>query len=705
MSDLSSAGGGLAFVFLALGGIGLLAILGLGGLAATKRRVPLAAFALIPLLLAGVGALGSFYQASTALTVIGAASPDDIVNQALNGLFLAQSADSFSRWVVAFLFGVGAWAAGLGAFVAGPHARFTPWASFWAVVFTLAGCSLLMYITTEYDLEGGVTLVALLGFSGTGVAFAALRRAEYEHAHRVAGMRFTSAMSMLLGMSYASRAYAEDIEISMFGPEGLATNAASLAEAIGLYMDVTQPSVAVAWVALGFAAAVAFAGFYYELSDVVERFTLFDVTVLLVMLGVLGSVRALEDWQIEELAAIAHSAPATEVFADIGADLPDALLELDEKVVGVHPVEGGFGDVLRYVTETIPVPEGSPPDTEPESQTLWRRTHKWTGSGWELDGTPLAEVGEFSKLRPLIVIASGESAAEIPGIVEKAGGSALLLLRAEEEGRAVQKVQRERALPVKPEVPAEIDFFQVTFLPIELAPANDRNLEREVWAISGKREVHYGVTAWFGPAVDEEPVRYVDTVFAESEALGMHVSIGEDTRVKDFPYNCLPTLIQVDEESGELVKSEKWCRFTTDTPQTLRQEALEVFEKVAPERFSARFGAVPAVVADSVGGTYVRDRLSHDFAAIDYCMSDMVAEGEEIVGVMNTTLTFARRGTVSIDIDEKSKNQNFRVLRCLRERYGLVNFEVDEEKWPEPEPEGEEAPPPPTMALTLDIRG
>ncbi|MEM6929863.1 MAG: hypothetical protein AAF602_23200, partial [Myxococcota bacterium] len=586
--------------------------------------------------------------------------------------------------------------------------RLTPWASVWAVVFTLAGCSLVYYVADEYSLAQGTWLVALLGYSGLGVAFAALRRAEYEEAHRVAGMRFTAAMSALLGMSYATRAATEDIEIAMFGPGGLATNAGSLAEALNLYMDVLQPSQAIAWIAFGFALAVAFAGFYYELSDVVERFTLFDVAALLVMLGLLGSVRALEDWQVHELAAIAHSEPATEVFADIGSDLPDALLEIDENVVGVSPVKGGFGDVLQWKTETIPLPAGSPPDAEPEKQTLWRRVHRWTGSGWEADGTALDDVAQFSALRPLIVIGSGESAADIPGIVEKAGGSALLLLRAEEEGRALQRVQRERELETKPEVPTELDFFQVTFLPIELVPSADRDLEREVWSIAGRRPINHGVVAWHGQGMDDVPVSYADAVFADTEAIGMHVTLDEGSRVKDLPFNCLPALMKVsDDDPGRLEPSGKWCKFTTDHPQALRVEALESFEAEAPEAFRANFGRVPAVVAEAVGGaSYVRDRIAHDFPAIDYCMSDMVAEGEEIAGVMNTTLTFSRRGSVRVEIDEKSKNQNGRVLRCLRDRFGMIAFLVDEEKWPEAEvEEGKEPPPPPSMPLTLDIRG
>ncbi len=705
--EMSSAGGGISLVFVGLGAVGLLAILALGAIAATKRRVPLSAFAVVPLLVAGAGALVSAYYATGALNIISAGvAADSVVDQALQGLFEAQDADADSRWVAAFLFATGAWAAGLGSFVAGPHARFTPWASFWSIVLTLAGCSLVYVVADEYQLSHGIWLVAILGYSGFGVAFAALRRAEYEEAHRVAGMRFTAALSALLGMSYATRAATEDIEIAMFGPSGLATNAASLAEALNLYMDVLQPSQAIAWIAFGFALAVAFAGFYYELSDVVERFTLFDVAALLVMLGLLGSVRAVEDWQVSSLAAIAHSAPATEVFAEIGSDLPDALLEIDDEVVGVSPIKGGFGDVIQWKTETVPLPAGSPPDAEPEKRSLWRRVHRWTGTGWEADGAALEDVAQFSALRPLIVVGSGESAAEIPDIVEKAGGSALLLLRAEEEGRALQYVQRQRELETKPEVPAELDFFQVTFLPIELVAGADRDLEKEVWSIGGQRPINHGVVAWFGSGEDDVPVKYADAVFADTEARGMHVTLDETSRVKDLPFNCLPALMKVGEE-GLLEDSGKWCKFTTDHPQALRAEAMQVFEAEAPTSFRASLGSVPAVVANSVGGaSFVKDRIAHDFPAIDYCMSDMVAEGEEIAGVMNTTLTFSRRGTVRVELDERSKNQNGRVLRCLRDRFGLIEFRVDEESWPEPEvPEGKEPPPPPSMALTLDIRG
>lgn len=210
MTDLMNVGGGLGTAIFGLGAVGLLVMLGLGGLALMKRRVPLAALVLVPVLVCAVGSLGAWFSASGSLGTISNTDPTQIVATASQGAYDAIQVDWLSRWVAAFLFGVGAWAAGLGAFMAGPWARFTPMAAIGSAILTLAGAGVIGAYGNQFGIEN-TPLIALLLFSGFGVAFSSLRRALYEDSHRVAAMRFASAMCMLLAISYGSRAVVQEV--------------------------------------------------------------------------------------------------------------------------------------------------------------------------------------------------------------------------------------------------------------------------------------------------------------------------------------------------------------------------------------------------------------------------------------------------------------------------------------------------------------
>ncbi len=337
-------------VVLGLGGLALLMILAGGGIALTKRRVPLFFWVLGPLMVAGVSALGAWSAAGGYMGDIGGAAADAIVEVAEQGLYDSLAIEWFGRWVAALLFGAAAWAAALGAFMAGPEGRFTPIAAGSTAILAVVGAAVTFGYATYAGIAGmePLMLAGLILVGGMGVAIAALKRAVYEHAERVAAMRFVSGICLILGVSYAGRAVTMGTRMEAFGPGGIGDTAETLAQAVIMWSDVANPAFNLAWMAFGFALLVGFAGFYYELGDVVDRFTLLDVWAALLVFLVVGGTRTLESWRIDTLQAVANNYPAAVVFTEIGDDLPGSLLQVGDASVNVEPVVGGFGDVYVY---------------------------------------------------------------------------------------------------------------------------------------------------------------------------------------------------------------------------------------------------------------------------------------------------------------------------------------------------------------------
>lgn len=675
MSEILSAGGSLSMVVLGLGGLALLMILGGGAIAVAKRRVPLFYWVLGPLLVAGVSALGAWSAAGGYMADIGASSAEQIVHTAEQGLYDSLSIEWFGRWIAALLFGVAAWAAAAGAFMAGPEGRFTPVAAGSTAILSVIGAAVVFGYGAYQGIEGMQPLVMamLILFGGLGVAVAALKRAVYEHAERVASMRFVSGICLILGVSYAGRAMTMGIRAEAFGPTGISETATSLAQAVMMWSDISNPVTAIAWMAFGFALLIGFAGFYYELGEVVDRFTLLDVWAALLVFLVVGGTRTLETWRIDGLQEVANNQPAAAMFAQFGADLPASLLQYGDKTINVEPSSGGFGDVYVHADET------------------WTRKYQWNGAGWYADDTPLDQV-QPSPLRPLIVMNQGDDAKDLVKVVEGAGGKALLLLRGEEVKADVL-------------VPEELVYLQVTFLPIELS--TDMDLKTELWARGGYREVNWGPTTWYGDTESSDAVTYLDDVFADTEATGLQLLLGEKGRVKDVVAGCLAATVSID-ENGKAAANDKWCRISLAIEDEVRTAAMGLWEIPAPEHVRMSFGKPTDAIADIIGTEKMQDRLIRELGAIDYCVAIARDEGEEVDGRMTLVTEFDEDGTISVELEERSKNTNFMVHRCVKDRFKKVEFVFEADNWPQAEePENEEDEveplPPETMLVVLDV--
>jgi len=681
MSEVLSAGGSLSVVVLGLGGLALLFILAGGALAATKRRVPLFFWVLGPLLVAGVSALGAWSAAGGYMSDIAAAEASAMVEVASRGLYDSLAIEWFGRWVAALLFGAAAWAAAVGAFMAGPEGRMTPIAAGVTALLSIIGAAVISGYAGYHGVGGmeALVLAGLVLVGGFGVAIGALKRALYEHAERVASMRFVSGVCLILGVSYGGRALTMGNRMESFGPEGIAVQAADLAQAIMMWNDIAAPTATLAWIAFGFALAIGFAGFYNELGEVVDRFTLLDVWAAMAVFLVVGGARTLEGWRIDTLQAVANNQPAADMFAEMGTDIPAALVQVGDKTLSAAPVRGGFGDV--YVYE----------DAEEGDGKVWMRRFAWDGAGWYADATPVDEAGSSDK-RPLVVMTVGDDATEMYQVVEKAGGEALLLLRGEEVKADVL-------------VPEELIYLEVTFLAVNIA--TDMDLKAELWAEAGERVVNWGPTTWYGDTEEEDPVTYLDDVFEDTDATGLQVLIGERSRVKDVVNSCLAATMRLTDNGRELVNNDKWCRVSLAEVEDVREQAMEVWEVPNPENTKMSFGRPTDAIAEIIGRKAIDNRLRRELGAIDYCIGVFRDEGEKVNGRMDLEVTFDKDGSISTALGERSRNTNAMVERCVRMRFKNVDFVFDEEQWPEPEEveEGEEPEPldPEIIEMSLDI--
>jgi hypothetical protein len=277
-------------------------------------------------------------------------------------------------------------------------------------------------------------------------------------------------------------------------------------------------------------------------------------------------------------------------------------------------------------------------------------------------------------------------------MVERAGGKALLLLRGEEVKADIL-------------IPEELVYLQVTFLPIELS--TDMDLKTELWAKGGFREVNWGPTTWYGDTDAEDPVTYLDAVFADTQATGLQLVLGEKGRVKDVVAGCLAATMSID-ENNKPVANDRWCRISLAVEDEVRTAAMSVWDVPNPDHVKMSFAAPTEAIDSMLGAAKISDRLSRELGAIDYCLVIARDEGEMVDGRMTLVVEFERDGKIGVELDEKSKNTNFMVFRCVKDRFKKVEFEFDDANWPvQPEPEDDEEEveplPPETVIVTLDV--
>ena len=127
MSDVFTHAGPLGYLVLLGTILGFVAAAAAGGLAFTKRRVPLSAMILIPYGLLALGALGASFAMTGVLGAVSETEPNQIPVIAMGGAWNAMMVDWLARWGAAFVLVAATWGAAVGsALVPGAEPRFTP---------------------------------------------------------------------------------------------------------------------------------------------------------------------------------------------------------------------------------------------------------------------------------------------------------------------------------------------------------------------------------------------------------------------------------------------------------------------------------------------------------------------------------------------------------------------------------------------------
>jgi hypothetical protein len=710
MSEILNNGGPMAMAVLGLGGVGALVALVLGGLSFTKRRVPLAAFAIMPILVCAVGAIGAWSSAGTVFTAIESADPNTLNDVAMQGLWTALTVDWLSRWVAAFLLVLCAWCAGIGATIAvGPAAetRLTPFAAAFAAITSVVGAGGL----AAYGLGKGLALeaqlvAAVVFLGGLGVAFSSARRAVYEHAYRVAGMRFTSAACFVLAVMYGGRAVSMGTQIAMFGPNG-STLGLDLPSAVVQWNQVADPVWTLAWASFGVALLVAFMGFANELGEIVQRFTLVDVFATLLLVAGLATVRVVEESRSNALLEVGTHAPARAIFDAWGTDFPSGAVTIEKTPVPASPANGGYGDVITYYDFTI----GYDEDGNPISKREWRRTSVWDGSSWYADSSPLdctdhpagctpPTIG--TERIPLVAIGKGEDATNLLDMAKTLpGGEFMLLLRATDFGSETL-------------VPQALAHKQLGFLPIRVEAEVD--LKKHIWVDAGYKEMFWGPTYWFGEGEDKEPLFYTDAIFEQTGSDGVHVLVSERARVEGVASSCLAA--QNSHDDGRAVPNDKWCSITLGDVDEWRAQAREVWDLPENDRWLRVDIDAPGERdmeegAEPIDTATMEDSFRRETAAVEYCQllahekaldeydpDDEESELAETSGRLEMSVVINNRGRVNgIYTEDKSRLKNRDITGCIAKR--LRKWSFDELPKPAPVEEGEEKPAPLEVTVYL----
>jgi hypothetical protein len=702
MSDVLEAAGSMGMVVAGLGGLGAVVALALAGLAFTKRRVPLAAFVFLPFAVCVLGALGAWTNAGSVLGSLSGLDAAKINETALAGLWQSVTIDWLSLWVAAGVLVLGTWCAGVGATLAAGKSEetaLTPVSAASSAIGAIVGSIALgaygvrSGLTTEAYMLAGVILVG-----GLGVAFASSRRALYEHAYRVAGMRFTAAACFAIAAFFASQAVSMGAQIAMFGPGGKA-NGEAIDNAVRMWSAIADPVFTMSIAAFLIALVIAFLGMYSELGEIVQRYTLIDVWATIVLVLVLVAARAIESSNTTALADVGTHMPATQIFDSWGTDLPSAVVTVEREPHVSRPVEGGYGDVLAFRPYVIGYKEA---DGAPVTRSEWRRIWKWTGSSWTADDSPLSCEGNTTgtctvatigtERTPLLAIGKGETASDLM-IAAKAVPDAkfMLLLKALDSDAGA--------------VPSQLAHGQVTF--IEIHVAKDVDIMKEIWVDAGYKEMFWGPTHWFGEGEDKDPVLYAEAIVADTESPGVHVLVSPKARVEGVANSCVAAAVHF--EDGETSPSGIWCSVVEADVEDWRAKAREVWPIPEPEMVEARVVKIEGPVDnDHVTDVFLREtgavehcqKLAYEKALEDYDPDDEDAPMAPTDGRMEFSVVINDRGRINgTYTQDTSKLDNREIAGCVAKRYRKLSFD------PLPKPpvvEGEPKPEPPTATIYIN---
>jgi hypothetical protein len=683
MSEALASAGPIGYLVLVGALVGLIVCAVAGAYAMRRRRVSLSLLMLVPMILLGIGSLASWSALKVAHETAASAEPTMIPVVAITSAWAALAVDWLARWGAALVLCAAAWAAAVGSFLApGQDPRRTPIAAAAAAAVAIVGAiGVGAYSMAFNDAVGGSALVvvALLLVGGLGVAMAAFRRAADDDMNRVAAMRFVSSICYFFSILHAARAVDLGARMNLFAEGSAIVTASDLAKAIQTYAYLTDPVITVGVLSVGTALLVAVIGFFGEIGEVVDRYTMFDMFGVVALFAAVCGVRAFEDSAFRSVATLARNGPAVEMFEEMRNELPSAAVTRGDVSTSVRLVEGGFGDVIVYDLEE------------------WTRLWRWNGRRWVEDHDKLAEA-ELADRPPLVIASKSLDATKLLDIFEHVDEFYLELRGSE--------------VKLGSHIPPELARLQVTFLPLRKSATRD--LKTELWTEAASAEANFGPTFWYGEKDDSlDPVEYANAVLTGTQAQGLHLLVSK-RKVSDVVTTCLPYLLDAAGEADEnglvplVFNQERWCALTGDELEVVRTEADGSWELPQPANVNMAVAFEGGIIPPPS-----EQRLRRELGALGYCAERAVEAGEILDGRMTLHLSVNQDGQVyATNVDEKSKLQSPAILRCAAKRFRRVQLTMPEVPElpegatpppPAPLKPGEEPPPPPKATVHLDF--
>ena len=619
--------------------VGLLVALVVTGVGLTKRRGPLVAFALIPLLCAAVGMLGTFLGLGNVYGAISNAGGGGSVQAlAMQGLAEALSSDYFGRWAATVLLLCAVWGSALGSVFGVPEEfRWTGGAAGISVVLAMFGCAVTVgYAWSNHLALDAYVLALVVLFGGIGVGIGALRRCFEVDGQRVAAARFVSALCFIFAVDQAGRAVGADVVIRMMSETARATGPAYAQVLEAGLIEANQVST-VTWAAFVLAIAIGVFAVVAELGEVLVPWTGLDVGLTVVVMLFNLVIHAAESWRVSGMREICVLSPVEALVREHGADLPRSNVIVEGKPVSVAITRTHFGDVFTY---------------DPHINGLARRFH-WSGTDWsDVEGPFVAP--DAGSPPPLFVYNQSDPIASIVDALKQSP---------EHKGYILLK-----SADIDPNLPPELVHTEITLLPVQLSEQHD--LTKELWMEVGETMPEFGPIRWYGPGDGaSELVVRMNKAVAQTKSPGLHVLLNPGARAYDVAVDCLA--IELDVKVSGIVPSTRWCGLGAATPDSFRAEAAKGW---APPK-TPNVTITPKPVA-GVDVAKVNELLQREVGAFAWCGGDRGEKRPTIAaGKLVLVVSLAKSGQVAnVNVDAGSPLQSSDSAGCVEQRLQNLMF-------------------------------
>lgn len=627
------------------------------GLGILGKRVPVLGYVGLPLLVLIVTSMATRGIGGAALAGLEAGDISQLDMLANTGLRDALEAAASGRMAAAGVLVLATWCAAVPAIVrSGKDWGWTFADAVFAVILIVGGSVALLVLGGQWGAASQVTpVLGTLVAGGLGIVVASLRRGLFEDAERVAALRFAAGVAFLGAIGQIGHYIALTAEVAAID-NALQATPESVDTVLIAGLELTRVVTNLSWIAWGVGFLVALCSLFMELGEAVQKYMIIDAAAITALAGIMLLVRGAEVSMLWDVREVGNLEPVVSLVDEFGIELPAAAIAVKGALVDARPAAGGFGDVL--VLEKQEVADG-------EEQTFhWVRRHKWNGTGWDADETPLAQATLAN--RPVLLAANASGTAEnLFTAMAAAPAGAMLLVRMGELNK---------------DVPAMALSRNAAYLPLmastQADPAN------QLWARADKRGLYYGPIRWYGEGDEEKDlIAQTDSSFEQTESAGMTLLVNDRAMIRQVVDYCLATLMTVQDESVA-PRENVWCELSQDTFEDFRGKAIETWEK--PDARSLRYDKT---VDKRLPAGY-GDLLDLELDAFAYCQQKAVDFGEEegLEGAYKAKFEVSKKGKIGwYEVDERAKLENRPMRKCIKNRVDTIVWdeheaETDEEK-------------------------